>query len=160
MNGVVTFCFLLSAYLFSFNIQAQNGDTGIENEITAPVYRLFEGMETNDSTLAKSAFTDNATLFTLKTYPEGNPALIAGSVQDLLKTIAAPKTAVYKETLSNMKISYEGSLASVWCDYFFYLGEKFHHCGIDHFLLLKTSTGWKIRQITDTRKTKGCQENR
>ena len=46
--------------------------------------------------------------------------------------------------------------AVVTVDYSFYAGERFSHCGIDAFQLFKSADGWKIFQLTDTRRTTGC----
>ena len=49
-----------------------------------------------------------------------------------------------------------GSVAVLWADYDFHLNGKFSHCGIDSFTLLKTTAGWKIAAVADTRETTGC----
>jgi hypothetical protein len=47
----------------------------------------------------------------------------------------------------------------VWVDYALYIGERFSHCGIDHFLLVKNEAGeWKILELADTRRTEGCSQ--
>jgi hypothetical protein len=49
-------------------------------------------------------------------------------------------------------------MASVWAPYKFYLGDKFSHCGVDVFQLMKTGDGWKIIYIVDTRRKGDCVE--
>jgi hypothetical protein len=44
----------------------------------------------------------------------------------------------------------------VWTEYDFHLGDKFSHCGVDAFHLLKTSAGWKVVALSDTARREGC----
>ncbi|RYZ94279.1 MAG: hypothetical protein EOP47_28140, partial [Sphingobacteriaceae bacterium] len=55
-------------------------------------------------------------------------------------------------------IKIDGELASVWTPYKFYLGDKFSHCGINFFQLMKMATGWKVIYIVDTRRKDNCPE--
>jgi hypothetical protein len=50
----------------------------------------------------------------------------------------------------------DGPLAVVTVDYSFYAGQQFSHCGIDAFQLFRGPAGWKIFQLTDTRRRTGC----
>jgi len=54
------------------------------------------------------------------------------------------------------KILIDSQLASVWTDYKFYIGDKFSHCGVNSFQLVKLNDGWKIVYIIDTRRKEGC----
>ena len=128
-----------------------------QKEITQPIYTLFEGMEKNDSSMVRKVLTADVTFFTFGQNESGENALKTGNVQQFLNTIGSPKEVVLREVISNVKVHSDGDFASVWCDYSFYLSDKFHHCGIDQFLLINTDSGWKIRQIVDTRRTKGCE---
>jgi hypothetical protein len=40
--------------------------------------------------------------------------------------------------------------------YVFYVGDRFSHCGVDSFQLVRISAGWRIIQIADTRRKEGC----
>lgn len=128
-----------------------------QKEITQPIYTLFEGMEKNDSSLVRKVLTEDITFFTFGQNESGDNVLKTGNVQQFLNTIGSPKEVVLREVISNVKVHSDGDFASVWCDYSFYLSDKFHHCGIDQFLLINTDSGWKIRQIVDTRRTEGCE---
>ena len=128
-----------------------------QKELTQPIYTLFEGMEKNDSSLVRKVLTEDITFFTFGQNESGDNVLKTGNVQQFLNTIGSPKEVVLREVISNVKVHSDGDFASVWCDYSFYLSDKFHHCGIDQFLLINTDSGWKIRQIVDTRRTEGCE---
>ena len=77
------------------------------------------------------------------------------SLDGFLKAVAG-EHAPYNEPIWNVKIRVDGELALVSCDYAFYLGNQFSHCGIDAFQLVKREDGWKIFHLVDTRRKEGC----
>ncbi|MEL6558751.1 MAG: nuclear transport factor 2 family protein [Bacteroidota bacterium] len=149
--------FLLTLLLISFTQSELYAQSDKQKEITMPIYKLFEGMEKNDSSMVRKVMTNDITFYTFGQNEIGDNVLKSGDVQQFLNTIGSPKEVVFRELISNVKVQSDGDFASVWCDYSFYLGDKFHHCGIDQFLLINTDSGWKIRQIVDTRRTEGCE---
>jgi hypothetical protein len=69
---------------------------------------------------------------------------------------AAPRQAGRADL--GRRVEIDGALASVWVDYNLYVGDKFMHCGIDHFLLVRgDDAAWKIISLADTRRTEGCK---
>ncbi len=55
-----------------------------------------------------------------------------------------------EEQLLDYKVSIDGNLAHVWTPYF--LNGSFSHCGANAFTLAKTSSGWKIVHLIDSRR--------
>ena len=155
MNSKTLFFLFVFTYLsvITQNSFGQQFSTN-EKSVLLPVNQLFEGMLNADSSLVKQTFAKDAELFTVSK-KENEPYFQQGSVDAFVKFIGNGKASDYKESISNEKVKIDGDLAMVWCDYTFYLKNELHHCGVNLFLLLKTSNGWKIRQITDTRR-QGC----
>ena len=56
----------------------------------------------------------------------------------------ASKPEQYKERYWDALIVSDGNIASVWAPYDFYLNDKFSHCGVDLFYLVKEGGAWKI----------------
>ena len=81
---------------------------------------------------------------------------VQDSVEGFIRSIGRPRNEVFDERLSNVKVSIDGPLASVWADYVFYRGSTFSHCGVDHFLLVKEGAAWVIIEVSDTRRLTGC----
>ena len=52
----------------------------------------------------------------------------------------------------------DDALASVWVPYTFYVDGRISHCGANSIELLRRAEGWKIKQISDTRRTDGCPD--
>jgi ketosteroid isomerase-like protein len=122
------------------------------------VNTMFDAMRKGDSTLLKSTFAKEMVLQSVSTNKEGKAAISTDSANDFAKAIGTAHSQVYDERIVFGDIKIDGDLASVWAPYKFYLGDKFSHCGVDVFQLMKTADGWKIIYIVDTRRKDNCVE--
>ena len=118
---------------------------------TATVQRLFAAMAGHDANAARALFVPEAMLFSVR--PDGTA--VAVPRDKWLERMGASKDA-WLERIWDPKQLEHASIAVLWAEYDFHLNGKFSHCGIDSFSLLKTSSGWKIAAISDTRETAGC----
>lgn len=134
-------------------ISAQPTQTA-ESEVLAVVNALFDGMRKVDSAMVRPLFHAKARMFTVDL--RRPDSLVEGSVERFIQSIGRPRTDVFDEQLSNVRVMIDGSIASVWTDYKFFRGTTFSHCGIDHFLLVKQRGSWKILELSDTRRTENC----
>ena len=75
-----------------------------------------------------------------------------------LRSIATPRPELRDERTRNEIVHIDGTLATVWAEYSFYVGPTLSHCGVDAFQLAKDADGWKIISIADTRRRAGCVE--
>jgi hypothetical protein len=126
--------------------------------VTETINNLFKAMQTNDTTLLKSVFADQVTMATVMKNKEGNVIVRReNGISGFVKSIAKPNPkGPLNEEIWNIKIQFDGDFAQAWCDYAFYLGNTFLHCGIDAFHLSRTGDGWKIFHLADTRRKDGC----
>lgn len=140
------FVFLLSA---TFSLQAQSSE---EDNVAEVVNRLFKAMYTNDTTLARSVFSNTVTTARVMQTKDGKPLLQQSTgIDAFVKGIAKPHPkGPLSEEIWNIKIEIDGDLAQFWCDYAFYIGNTFSHCGVDALQLHKTADGWKIFHLADT----------
>ena len=132
----------------------QSAADGVKQSINT----MFDAMRKGDSTLLKSVFAKEMVLQSVSTNKEGKAVISTDSANDFTKAIGTPHTSVYDERITYGDIKIDGDLASVWAPYKFYLGDKFSHCGVDVFSLMKTAAGWKIIYIVDTRRKDNCIE--
>ena len=123
----------------------------------AVVQSIFTGMATNDGAMVREAFTEDASMYTVFLNDEGKVQKREGSVEKFVEAVSKDKEQPYSEPIWNEKVEIDGPLASVWVDYAFYLGNSFHHCGVDAFHLMETAAGWKVFHIVDTRRTEDCE---
>ncbi|HEX6038688.1 nuclear transport factor 2 family protein [Longimicrobium sp.] len=150
---------LLIAILLSLPIfvaapaTAQSED---EAAVRAVVTRLFDGMRAGDGSVFAQVFTPDARLQTAAVRRDGTPVLGSMAVDSFAAMVSQPRDFVLDERIDAWDVRMDGPLAVVTVDYSFYAGPRFSHCGIDAFQLFKSAEGWKIFQLTDTRRTTGC----
>jgi hypothetical protein len=67
-----------------------------------------------------------------------------------------PAGTVLNERTWDHEIRVDGNIAQAWMQYDFHVGERFSHCGVNAFTLVKLGDAWKVASVIDTRKTTGC----
>jgi hypothetical protein len=121
------------------------------------VDRLFEGMKTGDSTKLRSVFTNECSLTTISKNNAHSVVFYKSAIGGFIKAMGTQHKEVWDERIYDVKISIDGPMAIAWAPYKFHLGEKFSHCGVNVITLVQTKTGWKINDITDTRRKENCR---
>lgn len=131
-----------------------------EDEVMKSVNLLFEGMLKADSAIVRTAFFPEAKMFTSFINKKGEQVIKEEQLNDFLNAIGSkPKDAPnWNEKLLSSEIKIDDGIAQVWTKYSFFVGDKFSHCGVNAFQLMKDNTSWKIIHIMDTRRKKGCNE--
>ncbi|MEM9324517.1 MAG: nuclear transport factor 2 family protein [Bacteroidota bacterium] len=127
-----------------------------ESEVMAVVQSIFTGMASNNGEMVRQAFTTDAKMYTIVVDDAGKVQKREGSLEQFIQRVSQEKEQPYSEPIWNEKVQIDRQLASVWVDYAFYIGNSFHHCGVDAFHLMKTEGGWQVFHIVDTRRTEGC----
>lgn len=151
-RGSLTFAVL--ALLATAPLAAQSADAE-KPAVMAVVTRLFDGMRAGDSAMVRSVFHPKASL-TTAVVRQGTPTVEFEGIEGFITAVGTPHAEVWDERIKNPQVLVDGTFASVWVDYGFYLGGKFSHCGIDAFQLAKVGTDWKIVALGDTRRRQGC----
>ena len=146
----LTFIVFLSTGAFAQQAEID----GIKKTIST----LFDGMRKGDSTMLRTAFAKGMILQSVGTKKDGSTVLSTESANGFVKQVGAPHKEIYDERITYGDIKVDGPLASVWTPYKFYVGDKFSHCGVNFFQLMKTFDGWKIIYIVDTRRKDNCVE--
>jgi hypothetical protein len=132
--------------------RAQDGD------VKKVVETLFNAMQKGDSALARSTFASEVTTATIFRDKSGKTVVQReDGIGDFLKMIGTSHPDVWYEEIWNVKVQIDGDFAQLWCDYAFYLGKNFNHCGVDAFHLYKDTDGWKIFHLADTRRKMPCE---
>jgi hypothetical protein len=133
------------------------GQAGEEAAVKEVINRLFNGMQRGDSAMVRTVFADTVTTATIFRDKANNARIVReSSIAGFLKAIGSPHAETWYEEIWNVSIQVDGDFAQAWCDYAFYLGNRFSHCGVDAFQLHKEKEGWKIFHLADTRRKTGC----
>lgn len=126
--------------------------------ILAVTRRLFDGMRAGDSAMVRSTF--HPKLFLASSFMRQGTATI--EVDDgpdgFVKAVGTPHAEVWDERVAHELVYQDGTLAAVWMEYTFYLGNRKSHCGVDAFLIAREGTEWKIISLADTRRRDGCPD--
>lgn len=120
------------------------------------IITMFDGMREGDSAKVSSVFRKDVRMFTAYKKDTGESVLHEGKFSNFLKAIGTAHDEIWDERISNTTIQIDGDIAQVWTDYSFYVGERFSHCGVDAFQLVKKNSKWRIINLMDTRRKDDC----
>lgn len=148
---------LLTVFLglfFGFQAFSQSD----EEQVEAVIRSMFDGMRAKNADQVAAAFAPEAMMQTVINKPEGSQ-VGSNAVADFVKRIATtPAETNLDERILDYQIKIDGTMASAWTPYRFYLNGNFSHCGVNSFQLVKMAEGWKIVYIIDTRRKEPCEE--
>jgi hypothetical protein len=156
MKSLFKVLIVMSLVISCIQVKAQT--SGEEKAVNEVIARLFKGMELGDSAMVHSAFYDKMATTATVLRDKNNTPLIRreASIQGFLDAVGKAHTEVWYEEIWNVTVQVDGEMAQAWCDYAFYAGKTFSHCGADAFQLFKGKDGWKIFHLADTRRKTGC----
>lgn len=132
---------------------AQSDEAAIKQTINT----LFDGMKKSDTALIKSAFSNEPILQTVVKNREGKTLVMTEPLDSFLVAISRPHTEIYDERIVFDAVKIDADLALAWTPYKFYVGDKFSHCGVNSFQLVRLNGQWKIQYLIDTRRRQGCE---
>jgi len=154
-----TFCFpswnlVLPVILCMFILNAAKAQE-TEN-VRKTVDLLFDGMRAGDSTLLRKALNADCSLTSFSRNEKDSVIIHKSDANSFIEAAGKPHREKWDERIYNVKILVDDMTAIVWAPYKFYLGDKFSHCGVNVFTMIKTESGWKIYEIKDTRRKEEC----
>jgi hypothetical protein len=145
--------FLLLFLIGGLTAAAQQEEAAVKQTIN----QLFDGMRRSDTALMRSSFAPGALLQSVGKNRGGEVAVETEPVDSFLAAVARPHKEVWDERISFDLVKTDGDLAIAWTPYRFYLGDRFSHCGVDSYQLVKIAGAWKIQYLIDTRRRQGCE---
>jgi uncharacterized protein DUF4440 len=146
-------CSIAMALLVPAIAQSQSD---AEKAVLATVHRLFEGMRTADSAMVRSTFAPGVRFASID--PKATPPVVKYDGVDSWLGGIATSARRWDEQVYDVQVRVDGDMAQVWAPYTFYLDKAVRHCGIDSMELLRDGAGWKITQLSDTRRREGCRD--
>jgi len=148
-----TLKFLLCCVIISSSISVNAQDE--KKEVLAIAQQFFEALEQGDTTTLRGLFLDDARNYFVQ---EKDTKTRTGSRS--AESFKADKDRVVRERFikGGVEVMVHNRIAMVWGSYNLWINDKFSHCGVDAFTLLKTDKGWKISSLSYSMETEGCQE--
>lgn len=148
---------LAAAAAISGEAEAQEGLGEAEREVYAVVEAMFDAMREKDADGLAELFAEGARLNTTSVAPDGTPRFGSVPIPDFVEAIRGSE-AYLDEQIWDPEVLISDRLATVWVKYALYVDEAFSHCGVDAYQLFNGEDGWKIFQLTDTRRRADCWE--
>ena len=137
----------------------KNGWSSEQQAVYETISKLFEGMRNGDKSLIESVFPDQEKILLKVINNDGDQdsAITLRTAESFIQAAGQEHDKVWDERIWNTTISIDGSLASVWTHYGFYLDNTLQHCGVNSIQLFKSRERWKIINLAYTRKTTNCE---
>ena len=127
-----------------------------EQAVLSVVQRVFDGMRAADSAMIRTQFAGGAR-FAMVDNRATPPKVAYDSINGWLSGVARSANR-WDEQIYDVQARIDLGIAQVWAPYTFYLDKKVLHCGVNMFQLLKAPDGWKITQLSDSRRREGCPD--
>lgn len=121
--------------------------------------KLFEAMKAKNYEQIKSLFLDGGqlTAFDQPKNGQGFSTTRNFTGEQFAKMISEAKAPEFVEKMPAKDVRIYGDSAIVNGRYTFHVGDKFSHCGMNAFHLLKANGEWKIANASSTIETKNCE---
>lgn len=126
-----------------------------ETAVMAPIDAMFAGLAARDSAAISAQLRPEGGATVAAEKPDGSRSIRHLSWAEYTAGIK-PGPEKLEERLTDPAIEVDGDIAMVWAPYTFYIDGKVHHCGIDHFDLVREAGAWKILNVTWSQRTTGC----
>jgi hypothetical protein len=128
-----------------------------EDSVKAVVNSLFTAMKTSDGPALLRLFSDSAILQTIASSKNGETVIRSEKVKDFVNVVSTLPKGDADERISFETVKVDGDLALAWTPYQFYFKNKFSHCGVNSFHLIRINGAWKIHFLIDTRRKSPCK---
>jgi hypothetical protein len=140
----LTFAFIATA------VFAQDAAKTSEDAAAIPDM-LFAAMRAKNADNIKNLFLPEGQLVAIDKPRDGKgfskTRVFTGAA---FSTMIAGGAGEYVEKMPSKKVEISGDVAMVSGRYTFYVGDKFSHCGMNTFHLVRTEAGWKIANGAST----------
>ncbi len=137
-------------------IPAVATSTMAEDSVKTVINKMFTAMKAADGRSLKECFSDSIVFQTISRNKEGKLIVRTEDPAGFIDFISKAIPGETDERISFETIKIDGPLAIAWTPYNFYYKEKFEHCGVNSFQLVRFDGIWKIQYIIDTRRKVGC----
>lgn len=143
----------LGASMLAGPVAAQDADD--EAAVLAVIDALFDAMRANDGEGVAAVFAEGAHLIQTEA-GDGSPQTRFIPASNFAGAVGGADRP-FDEPYWDPVVQVHDHLASVWVKYAFYLDGEFSHCGVDAFILARSTDGWKIAALADTRERVNCE---
>lgn len=138
----------------AFTLPSHAQQSPAEKEVLGVVNRFFTALEAQDTAAFSSMCMNDARFYIVATRND-----TVRTFSRAINPFTFHKDQILKERMrdTGVVVQVHDRIATVWAPYDIWINNKFSHCGVDVFTLLKSSRGWKIASCSYTVETEGCR---
>lgn len=125
------------------------------DSVVSTVNEFFKGMAARDSAALRRVQLPGGILYSARV--QGDSVALSHTTFDDFTQRFAQMTDTYDERMWDPTVLVHGPLAVVWAPYDIHRNKVFMHCGVDTFTLMRTTTGWKVANVSYTAEPTGCK---
>ena len=123
-----------------------------EDSVKQVISDFFMSMKRSDSSGIRATLSPAVHFETIQTKPDASFSPKQESITDFLSGIARTPAGALDERIRFDLVRVDGPLAIVWTPYEFYYNDKYSHCGVNSFQLVRIQDKWLIQYVIDTRR--------
>ena len=143
---------IVCLFIFSYQSTGQSRD---EKEEVLKVARLFfEALEKHDSVIFNKILMKDS--YNYIVVDQGDSAKLFSRMH---KNSNFKSDRVIKERMRDAEVIVQihKRIATVWAPYDLWLNDRYSHCGVDAFIMMKEKDSWKIGTISFSVEKDGCK---
>ena len=123
--------------------------------VLATVNRLLGALETTDRATILAVTRPDGGATAAMERPDGARAVRRIGWAEFAASLEGGAER-WSEAISDPAIEVDGDIAMVWAPYVVRRNGAPHHCGYDHFDLVREGGQWKVLNVTWSQRTTGC----
>lgn len=127
--------------------------------IAALLERTIDAVASGDKDTWVDILIEDAVLISFRPKSdseEGDQEMRVTTAKNYLAALR-PRNDTYLEAFTKTpEIQISGNVANAWGEYAFWINDRFSHCGIDNFSLVKNEGRWRIASLTWTVVRENC----
>jgi hypothetical protein len=125
--------------------------------VLAPIERMFAGLAAHDAQAIRAELRPEGGATVAIEKPDGT-GTVRHITWDEFTAGIKPGPEKFEERFTGPPaVEIDGDIAMVWGRYTFFLDGTPHHCGVDHFDLVREGGQWKVLNVTWSQRTTGCE---
>ena len=127
-----------------------------EAAVLAPVNALFAALAARDGRAIAGSIRPEGSVTVATEKDDGTRSIRHLTLAEFAAGLK-PGAERFEERLIGPAIEIDGDIAMVWGRYDFLIDGKVHHCGVDHFGLVREEGAWKVASLAWSSRTRGCE---
>lgn len=134
---------------------AANG-AGEEAAVVAAAQAFLDALQAKDPLSLARTMIPTGAIHSVDMRPGRESQPIRGRTVDVDAASLAGGPEALLERMWDPVVRIHGRIATVWAPYDFWIDQRFSHCGVDVFTLMKAEGAWRIASITYTVESEDC----